>query len=413
MKATFILFLVTVLMNSPTGVQAKPVNLDFDGRMSREVLEGYLSRAVTHAGLCASSPEQATSCLKDDVRMLTIINAKFVGRAAYTWDQPADEEAFFRQAADSAAVVHKADSRIILQAGIFEAVYEGVNNVPVPDWVFAEFGLAPESRNFRYEAMLYDGGDLRDHWMKGASVPDMSKLETRMWFYYRARRYIDSGFEAIHFGQIHLMDKADPTHQYWSDMLGRVRHYAAGKARRHFVLCDAHTHGVVSNGVLLFDFHSWPLRPVEIYSRPQHCQLTYENTDTIIGHSQGGRTPSGWTCEFLPYLLEFDNYGSSGQAGIPGKKPFVWGYDEICWFARQPQDYRNAFLRYAWDWLRKEDPNGWLQMPTRRNLADPVNNGGTIDMYQANTHSAACPHGFGQEETILSIWSRDQSRSQR
>jgi len=43
----------------------------------------------------------------------------------------------------------------------------------------------------------------------------MSKLETRMWFFYRATRYIDIGFEALHFGQCHLMDGADKDHKNW------------------------------------------------------------------------------------------------------------------------------------------------------------------------------------------------------
>ena len=83
--------------------------------------------------------------------------------------------------------------------------------------------------------------------------------------------------------------------------------------------------------------------------------------------------------------------------------PWLWGYDEICWFAHQDQTYRDAFLRYAWNWVRNEDPNGWLEMPTRRNLADPVVNG-SINMYQANNKSQACPSGFSQEDTIRYVW---------
>ena len=263
----------------------------FDGSMSRQVLESYLARSVTHAGLCASSPEAPTSCLNDDIRMLTGIGAKFVGRAAYSWDVPQNDDAHFRQATEAATAVHKADPQIILQACVFEAIYKDAGKIPVPDWVFTEFGMAPEKRNFSYEAMLYDGGVLRDHWMSSASVPDMSKRETKMWFFYRARRYIDAGFEAIHFGQVHLMDKNDPNHHNWLDMLTRVRHYAAVKARRHFVLCDAHTHGVIVNGVSLFDFNAWPLRPAELPDRPQHCELVSGHSDTIIENSQGGTNP--------------------------------------------------------------------------------------------------------------------------
>lgn len=397
--------MLLLLISCATAQTPKKVNYMFDGSMSRQVLESYLSRAVTHVGLCVSSPEASTPCLKDDIRMLTGIGAKFVGRAAYSWDVPSNDDAKFHQAALAASAVHKADPEIILQACIFEAIYKNVDTIPVPDWVFTEFGLTPEKRNFHYEAMLYDGGQLHDHWMQGASVPDMSKQETKMWFFYRARRYIDAGFEDIHFGQVHLMDKNDPDHLNWLDMLTHVRHYATLKARRHFVLCDAHTHGIIlKNGNSLFDFNAWPLRPAEIPQRPQYVGLVGGYGDSIYNHSLGGRTPSGWSCDALPYLVEVDSWASSGKGGQANVgQPWLWGYDEICWFARQDQNNRDAFLNYAWNWVRNQDPNGWFQMPTRRNLADPISNG-SISMYQANNKSQACPSGFNQENIIKYTW---------
>jgi len=41
----------------------------------------------------------------------------------------------------------------------------------------------------------------------------------------------------------------------------------------------------------------------------------------------------------------------------------VWGYDEITWFAHQSKGYVGGWLRYARDWVRQTDPNGYLQMP--------------------------------------------------
>ena len=404
MRTFFVVVLITMLSGTVTSAQnSNRSDYTFDGSMSRHVLESYFSHAVSHNGLCASSPEPPTQCLIDDIRMLTAIGAKFVGRAAYAWDVPQDDDTHFRRAADAATAVHKADPQIILQACVFEAIYKNSGKIPVPEWVFAEFGLPPEKRNFNYEAMLYDNGLYHDHWMPGASVPDMSKRETQMWFFYRSRRYIDAGFEAVHFGQVHLMDKNDPEHRHWLGMLTRVRRYASVKARRHFVLCDAHTHGVLVDGVSLFDSNAWPLRPSEMPERPQHCELLPGYEDTIMGHSQGGRTPSGWTCDSLPYLLEFDNFGSSGKGGQSGLgAPWTWGYDEISWFAHQDKKYRDAFLRYAWNWVRNEDANGWLQMPTRRVLADPVSN--NVNMYQANNKSPVCPSGFSQEDSIRYVW---------
>lgn len=375
----------------------------FDGSISREVLENYLSRALTVAFI-GDTGEYASRYRMDNVRMVVNTGAKFIGRAAGTWGTPGDDEEHFRVAKETADLIHQADPTIITQAAIFEIVDRDVKKIPVPGWVFEEFGLKPETRGFNYEDMLYSDGRFVNHWGDGASVPDMSKLETRMWFYYRARRYIDSGYEAIHFGQVHLMDQNDPGHVCWQDLLGRVRAYAARHARRHLVLCDAHTHGVVEDGRLLFDFHAYPLRIAEVPGKPEEGCLVMGRIDSIYGRSKGGITPSGWPAESLPYLVEVDNYGLGPRPGESCGEWWTWGYDEIVWFARQDEVYRNEWLRYAWDWVRKHDPNGWFQMPAMRCLAAPVNG---RNYYYANTRSVANPDGFNQEETIKQIWGNE------
>ncbi|MCW3051418.1 MAG: hypothetical protein JWN14_588 [Chthonomonadales bacterium] len=113
----------------------------FTKTISRQVLNNYLSRAVTHYGLCSTSPEPATAYFDDDMRMLTGLGAKFIGRAAYAWVPPDDDDAHFRMAQERAERVHKSDPEIVLQAAVFEAVYESVGKIPVPDWVFTEFNL--------------------------------------------------------------------------------------------------------------------------------------------------------------------------------------------------------------------------------------------------------------------------------
>ena len=53
--------------------------------------------------------------------------------------------------------------------------------------------------------MLYPDGKRKNHWRAGQSVPDVSRPETKLWFYFLAASYIDLGCEAIHFGQAELM----------------------------------------------------------------------------------------------------------------------------------------------------------------------------------------------------------------
>ncbi len=74
-----------------------------------------------------------------------------------------------------------------------------------------------------------------------------------------------------------------------------------------------------------------------------------------------------WSCEHLPFLVEFDNFGRSNP-DKPSKSLFIWGWDEITWFALTPEKERNDWLRYAWKWVKDTDPNGHLQMPGSRVL---------------------------------------------
>jgi hypothetical protein len=234
----------------------------------------------------------------------------------------------------------------------------------------------------------------------------VSRSETRLWFYFLARSYIDIGCEAIHYGQAELMNGNDPKLDHWADVLAQARRYAAKHARRHFILCDAHVPGggLVRDGKLLFDFHSFPLRIEELPEKPKQARLRVGYTDAIYGRSRGGVTPSGWRCEHLPYLVEFDNYGRSRRPGEAGMGRFwIWGWDEITWFSQQPESARNDWLQYAWNWVREHDPNGYVQMPGMRIIS------GAADgkrWYDVNQPGAATPNGFGQEQTIRDIWSR-------
>ena len=102
-------------------------NFTFSRMISREVLENYLSRAVTAQDVVKSDT------LDDDIRMLTNIGAKFIGRAACTWRPEEDDDAWFDRAARAVEKIDAADPEIIVQAGIFEAVCEGVERIPVPE----------------------------------------------------------------------------------------------------------------------------------------------------------------------------------------------------------------------------------------------------------------------------------------
>lgn len=142
------------------------------------------------------------------------------------WGHESNLSRYLKTAKPYAEALHQADPDIILQAAEFEIVTKDIASVAVPQRVLVEFGQMGTNRNFNYEDMLYANGHFVNHWSDGSSVPDMSRLETRMWFYYLATSYVDVGIEAIHFGQVGLMDNNDLGHAGWLDMLSRVRAYA-------------------------------------------------------------------------------------------------------------------------------------------------------------------------------------------
>lgn len=333
---------VEAILSDQREKTARAAGYRFDGSISREVLENYPSRAISMEGMVNGRGD-----LDDNVWMLRDTGAKFIGRALCLWGGEADLLRDFQRAREQAPKVHAADPEMVLQACIFEIVTTEGDEVPMPAWAFRALGLPVEERNFRYAEMLYPDGRFRDHWRRGQSVPDVSRPETKLWFYFLAASYIDLGIEAIHFGQAELMNKNDPTLSQYDELLGLIRAYASGHARRHLVLCDCHVPcgGLVRDGRLLMDFHSFPLRIKEVPERPQEAILEVGFSDGLYGRSKGGITPGGWPCEHLPYLVELDNWGASRHPGRPGQGGiWVWGYDEITWFAHQPAEFRARWL---------------------------------------------------------------------
>ena len=202
------------------------------------------------------------------------------------------------------------------------------------------------------------------------------------------------GLEAIHFGQVEIMDDWDNSHRHWRDMMKKIRDYATKNARRHMVLTDAHvpSGGIVHNGKLMFDLHSFPSRPKSVKGQPHKAILEKGFSDSIYGRSKGGLTPSGWKCESLPYIVEIDNFGVSDHPGVyrESDKIHVWGWDEINWFIKQPELYRNEWLEYAYKWVRDTDENGYFQLPLRR-----------FEHYSASMMTTKV---MRQEDTIKKIW---------
>jgi hypothetical protein len=145
--------------------------------------------------------------------------------------------------------------------------------------------------NFLYADMLYPDGRFKDHWRPGQSVADVSRPETQLWFYFLAASFINIGIEALHLGQTELMNRNDRDLFHYSHLLERIRAHAAGHSRRRLVLCDSHvpSGGLVRDGRLLMDFHSFPLRIKEEPKRPQEA--------VPDGHGDESAIRSVWASE--------------------------------------------------------------------------------------------------------------------
>lgn len=435
-----------------------------NGIMSKQVLCNYLSRAVSYLGLCAEAGKTLDNvAIDEDIRFLRRIGAKFVSRAAvFAWvcTSAPEMEQHFKNAEINAKKVHASDPEIILQAFVAEIVHKSyLKDIPIPNWVFEAFGEEPEDRCFVFEDII-DESKGRDFWgQPDVGYPDWSRPETQRWYYYCICRYIDIGYESIHIqeGRCEAFTY-DPNDLAACDkVLTMSRAYAKKHARRGLVLF----HNFFSMGGrgskvgdrLLFDLNGNGLVPNETAYNEKtgayECKISYPDGDywcTWFGRSAGGEHPLGFTCEACPTILEFDNYGQIGELNVSNGPAFgTWGYDDITWYATQPEAYRNAFLKYLAEYAASNclsaegeqqyfilypgrrcitpDPNFpvtsyragtdfseeylWADMDQDNYIAECKD--GTYELrhktwYKANRVSDGCPNGFGQEDTIREIF---------
>lgn len=376
----------------------------FREAISEAVLRRYLARAVTVS--CEYGElNPGNQALK---RFLTHTRPKYVCRANTEWS-PCKENKAGREAQKAFIdEIHKTDPDVVFEACIFECVGEPVNGIPIPRFVFEAFGLPYEERCFSPENIRFPDGRFKDQWGEGTTVPDITRIETQMLFYARACEYIDAGFEGLHMGQVELMGQNDVGHACYTKLFAMIRAYAKTHARRGFVFLNAHTHGFLgSDGTLLFDFHGYPCRPCAVVrenpvregENVADVEFVFGARGSIYGDSKGGRTFSGWECDSLPYLVEIDNFGiDRATLGQPSKH-FLWGLDEISWYSNHTAAYRHKWLRYAYDWVRRN--GGYLAMPGMRVsfLYDK-----TAGDFVKGKYTAFAGGPFDDEEAVADIW---------
>ena len=380
-----------------------------DGGVSRAVLDNYLSRAVTYSVFGSGTSNKGQFLRSGDIYQLVDAGAKYIQRAGCVWLQNAAElnattKSNYKYSIDS---VHYSHPEIVFEACLFEICSSGINNVIIPPYVLEAFEQPTQTeRRFDFNNIIYTDRH-QDRWGAGAGVPDITRLEAQMYFYYMATFYIDAGFEALHWGQTELMGEKDTGNAAWTKVINMARDYALAHARRGFVFNNAHSFreefAVGSDGLLLYDFHASPTRLEEVAGSPMECVINAQS-DAIYGNSAGGTTHSGWVCTSLPFLAELDNYGGIYQNNITSigqTNPdpiWNWGYDEISWFSNQSDTYRRSWLHYAYTRVSQLDTAGHFSMPGFRPYFFAQN--GEI----ASSRYDCLREPFSDSATIKAIW---------
>ena len=368
----------------------------FDGTMPRKTLDYYLSHAATAQWIYLSDT------LDDDIRLIKKAGIKFLGRATGIWKAEMPDEKHFELARKAAEKIHAADDEIILQACIFEFIYdEDMKVTHIPSWVFEAFGLPVEDRCFDFYKAYYE--DMYKGREVTCGFPDISRIETQMWFYYRAVNYINAGYEAFHMGQIHLYSSNDHSLKNIDKVITMMREYAKTHARRHKIILDAHSHSIVLNGRSLLDYNAMPYTRFPMLDRPgERLVLVRE------GKTGGGIDPDGVYQKCLPFLMEYDNWGGKDKWAHEHlsyeQRAWAqwWGYDQIAWFASQEEEARNKFLDYTFKWTAVNNPDAYFAFPLRR----PLESGEEVygqGYYKLNNRTEACPDGFSQEDIAVEL----------
>ena len=135
-------------------------------------------------------------------------------------------------------------------------------------------------------------------------------------------------------------------------------------------------------------------------NNPQKCEISLNGDAKALYNGEvKGISPSGWSTDKYPYLVEWDNDG--GDKSDHSKKENRWGYDEISWIANQPQWYRHQFMKDVTKQVKGFGNNGHVVLPGRR-TAHILGTGG--QSYYVMNDKKYYKDGFSDEQGIIGAW---------
>jgi len=282
--------------------------------------------------------------------------------------------------------------RPVIQGGIFEFIDDGVDGVRIPADVINAFRTEsgfeagyyldgsgnPKNLNFKKSRMLA-GSSWTD-------CPKIIRIETKMWFYYMAKVFIDFGYKSIHMGQMNGWADGDGSFAHTTVILRKMRQYAQSKGT--FVLLTEENRKAFKfpgTNTFMYDYDSRVLWPREI-SSPQvgssvSCSggpLNYlagtpcggEAYKAVIDPcvltnlgNTGGYSPLyGCYMPYMPYNTYFDfGAGNHPPVGVATSSPWqsVWGWDDTKWFGMKISTSCRSFWMADAIWRNRKFYNGF------------------------------------------------------
>jgi hypothetical protein len=344
--------------------QSPDLRFSAQSDLTSDLVDRYLCRAISHF-LPWSNPLRSRDFLQDT-------GTKYIHWSHLLWGQPPPD---WKTLCAETDAVHGSDwgSDVVYEAGVMEAIYRSqIDGAAIPDWLFQcmeDLGInktrkpGPNGPHFFSYENMFDRGAERwpkdniGRWSRDkdgkdqGSVPDLTMVETQLWFAYLITEYIDAGFEGIFFGQYDLVGSRDTGSECLWELTQFTKRLAAERGYRHAVFLSTHHYCVAYKGQLspdsptIFTHMTWPSRM--FYSSKHEFGMETGLNATVDGQH---RTAAELNMVIkkppfdLPVLIEIDNYGPSA----PGS-PLACnseGDDEITAYKKKPHSARVGFLKY-------------------------------------------------------------------
>ena len=383
------------------------------------------------------------------------------------------------------------DNEIIFRGAIPEGIDNTCNNIEIPDWILVEYGFVPippivgpggtpggtctayhidnlgnPTNKFDVNLMVYTSvppgapsSVVSYPPLPLTPDPTVYYIDTQMWIYYCATKFMDAGMEGIELSDIFQIQYNDRLNGYaatW-DVVQRIRAYGRrpGKMRRGLVLVSATTNALYYNDPtdprpdwgkkLILDYQRnkipfWqdPLKSCmdggnnplvgplfgsayypAFYPSIIRNAVDMPINDHLLYNKTGGLHPQGWLCVDVPKYVDYDLAGTATDARCGYSNPGDWadypnyGYSESGWFALQDTEHRNRIFSYSQYKVKCINTYAHVLFTGSQNIATSVNFSPILQTcrYRANrfldssqTENLDLVGPYGQEDTIAALY---------